>query len=116
MARELETVDGENWKAFTEAPAAVLVLGKTDCDNCLRYGSELTEFLATDREFGDVRFGKMMLDQRGLIDFKRANPWLAEVDALPFTVIYVGGERTKSFAGGGVDRLLSRLRRIGARA
>jgi hypothetical protein len=53
----------------------------------------------------------MVLDQRGLIELK-ANPWLAEVDVLPFNVIYVGGERVKTFAGGGLERLRNRLARI----
>ena len=111
MQRALEIVDGTNWRQFVAAPRAVLVLGKTDCENCARWSAELEEFLALDQEFVDVRFGKMMLDQRGLIDFKKANPWLAEVDALPFNVLYVGGERQKSFAGGGLERLRNRLRR-----
>ena len=49
-------------------------------------------------------------DEGGLVDFKRANPWLAEVDVLPFNQIWVNGERSKSFAGSGVDRLVPRLR------
>jgi len=47
-----------------------------------------------------------------LAGFKRANPWLADLDDLPSTQIHVRGERVKSFAGGGVSRLESRLRRI----
>ena len=112
MARQIEQLDRDTWKAFLEAPRAVLVLGKTDCDNCSRWSAELDEFLAGDEEFADVRFGKMMLDQRGLIEFKKANPWLAEIDVLPFNVLYADGEKRKTFAGGGLDRLLNRLRKI----
>jgi hypothetical protein len=112
MQHELETVDGGNWKEFVAAPKAVLVLGKTDCDNCASWSTELVRFLAEDTEFSDVRFGKMMLDQRGLIEFKKTNPWLAEVEVLPFNVLYTGGERRKSYAGGGIDRLVNRLRKL----
>ena len=108
----LETIDGGNWQAFIESPRAVLMLGKSDCANCARWTEELTTFLEADSEFSEVRFGKMLLDQRGLIEFKKANPWLAEVDVLPYNVIYGAGERLKSFAGGGLDRLLNRLRRL----
>ena len=59
-----------------------------------------------------VRFGKIEVDRGGLIDFKRSNPWLAELDTLPFTRIYRNGELWKEFAGGGVDRLGSRLEQL----
>jgi hypothetical protein len=34
-------------------------------------------------EPADVRFGKVLVDRRGLTNFKRANPWLGQVDELP---------------------------------
>ena len=49
-----------------------------------------------------------------LATFKRANPWLADVDVLPYTLIYRGGEKVAEFAGGGVDRLQARLDRLRA--
>jgi len=108
----LETIDGTNWKDFVAAPKAVLMLSKTDCEKCAAWTEELSAFLEEDREYAEVRFGKMVLNQPGLIDFKKANSWLADVDVLPFNVIYVSGERVKSFAGGGLDRLINRLARL----
>jgi hypothetical protein len=105
----LETIDGENWRDFVAAPAAVLLIGKTTCPACQTYGDEVEAFLAGDAAPSDVRFGKVLLDQRGLTDFKRANPWLAQVDTLPFTRIYRAGQPWKEFAGGGIDRLQRRL-------
>jgi hypothetical protein len=90
----------------------VLILAKTTCDNCARWAEELESALIDEAAFPGVRFGKIFLDQRGLISFKKANPWIAEVDVLPFNVLYVKGERVKSFAGGGIDRLRSRLQRL----
>ena len=108
----LEEITGENWRSFTESPLAVLVIGKTDCPNCATWTEELVSFLADDSEFGDVRFGKVLLDQRGLADFKKNNSWLADLDVLPFNVIYANGEKKKDFAGGGIDRLTNRLSRL----
>lgn len=108
----LETLDRESWKAFLEAPAAVLVLGKSDCENCARWSEELAAFLERDERWSQVRFGKLLLDQPGLAEFKRANPWLAEVDVLPTNLIYVKGERVRTFAGSGVERLEKRLHRV----
>ena len=112
MSQRLESIDGKNWEEFVAAPAAVLMLGKTDCGNCRVWAEELTELLADGSRWPGVRFGKMLIDTRGLIGFKKASPWLAEVDDLPFNVIYVEGERVKSWAGGGGDRLAKRLARV----
>jgi hypothetical protein len=110
----LEKVDGRNWRDFVAAPLAVLMLGKSDCGACAAWTAELEQFLAGDREWSHVRFGKMLLDEGGLVDFKRANPWLADVDVLPYNLIYVRGERLKEFPGGGIDRLVTRLRSASA--
>jgi hypothetical protein len=109
----LETVDGDNWEEFIQhSPAAVLVIGKSDCDSCARWSEDLAAHLEETDLWPQVRFGKVLVDTRGLTDFKRANLWLGDVDELPFNVIYVEGERAKSFAGGGFERLEARLRRV----
>lgn len=108
----LEIVTRENWKEFLASPVAVLMLSKTDCNACAAWTEELGAFLAGDDVPEGVRFGKLYLDKPGMIEFKKANPWIAELDVLPFNVIYVKGERAKSFAGSGIDRLRNRLRRI----
>ena len=76
----LETVDGGNWRDFVGSLVAVLVIGKSDCGACAAWSEELEQFLAADTEWQHVRFGKMLVDRGGLIDFKRANPWLADVE------------------------------------
>jgi len=113
-ADRLEAIDGANWEAFLGADWAVLMLGKSDCEHCLEYTEELHGYLDGQAAPTDVRFGKMLLDRGGLATFKRANPWLAEVDVLPYTLIYRGGEKVAEFAGGGVGRLQTRLERLRA--
>jgi hypothetical protein len=106
----LETIDGSNWREFLAAPRAVLILAKTTCAACAAWSDELSSFLgAADPRLEGVRIGKMYLDRPGLIDFKRGNPWLAEVEDLPFNLLYERGERRKSWPGGGVERLVDRL-------
>jgi hypothetical protein len=94
----------------------MLMLGKSDCEHCASYTEELTTFLAADTTYRDVRFGKILLDRGGLTSFKRANPWLAEVDVLPYSLIYRRGEKVTEFAGGGIGRLSARLARVRADA
>jgi hypothetical protein len=112
----LEVVDGANWREFVTAPVALLVVGKSDCGACATWAAELEGFLDTDAEWPHVRFGKMFVDKPGLIEFKRASPWLAEVDELPFNQLYVDGQRSKAWPGGGVERLVTRLRSVASRA
>jgi hypothetical protein len=108
----IEVLDASSWESFLASDTAVLILAKTTCENCARWAAELDAALVDEGLFPEVRFGKLYLDQRGLIAFKKANPWIAEVDDLPFNVLYAKGEKLKSFAGGGVERLSNRLRRV----
>ncbi len=106
---EITILDRENWEAFFKAPVTVLMLAKTDCQHCADWTEELKGFLATDQAYAQVRFGKMYLNTPGLGGFKKQNPWIAEVDVLPFNVIFKDGQKVKSFPGGGLDRLKARL-------
>ena len=108
----IEMLDGKNLQEFIDSKTAVLILAKTTCENCAQWSDELTAALADDEEFSTVRFGKVFLDKPGLINFKKANPWLAEVDVLPYNLIYCSGDNKKAWAGGGFDRLANRLRRF----
>jgi hypothetical protein len=111
MSDRLETLDGTTLDEFLAAPAAVLILAKTTCEHCRQWGEELDRQLGDDQWWPGVRFGKVYLDRPGLVAFKRANPWLAEVADLPTNVLYVDGQRLKTWAGGGTDRLDNRLKR-----
>ncbi len=111
MSNRLEKIESQNWEAFVGSPAAVLMLGKSDCAACAAWTAELEAFLETDVRWRHVRFGKLLLDTPGLISFKRANPWIAELHNLPTNVVYVNGQEVKRFAGSGVDRLVTRLER-----
>jgi len=112
MCNRLELLDRDTWEDFLSADAAVLILGKSDCAACAAWTSELQGFLADDQDWTNVRFGKIDLDVGGLAGFKKENAWLAEIKDLPFTLIYVDGERKKDFLGSGVSRLVNRMQRV----
>lgn len=107
----LEVVDNSNWEELCSG-TAVLMIGKSDCAACIEWTEELTTYLAGEVEFPDIRYGKITLDKPGLHQFKKANTWIAEITDLPCTVIYVNGERTKSFYGKGTERLNKRLGKL----
>ena len=105
----LEALDGESWRDLLAAPTAVLVLGRSGCAACTLWLEELEAFLAADEAWTRVRFGWLLLDQPGLVGFKRANPWVAEVCELPTNRLCVEGEVRRTWLGGGVRRLEERL-------
>ncbi len=80
----LEILTPENWQEFIADETAVLVLGKTGCPACEEWSKELEE---SSEDLGNVRVGKLIINQKGLLEFKKANTWLAEVDILPYNVI-----------------------------
>ncbi len=108
----IQTLTADNLAAFESQPNRVLILGKSTCDNCHRWEAELNQAIEADEFQPEIPVGKLNLDQRGLGDFKKGNPWLVDVKDLPFNVIYKGNEIEKSYAGGGLDRLVNRLKRL----
>jgi hypothetical protein len=109
---ELEMLDRCSWEEFLTAPLTVLMLGKNDCAACATWTEDLSAYLASGEAPENVRFGKLILDTPGLGRFKIAQPWVSEVDVLPFNAIYVDGERVKEWAGGNIDRMVNRLNRF----
>ncbi|CAG0973995.1 hypothetical protein MYXO_01459 [Myxococcaceae bacterium] len=108
----LEILDGKTWSDLVAAPKGVLVLGKSDCDACKAWSAELEGLLDDGGRWPEVRFGKLLLDHAGLVSFKRANPWVAELEVLPMNVIYREGQKVGEFAGGGGERLAARIERL----
>jgi peroxiredoxin (alkyl hydroperoxide reductase subunit C) len=74
-----------------------LVLTRRDCGYCATYLTEIEAFLRSG-ELEGIAVYKVVLDAPGARMFKRHNPWLADVDALPYTVLYHRGERVEMFA------------------
>jgi hypothetical protein len=108
----LEVVSDSSWSAFAAAPVAVLLVAESDCPACGAWTRTLREHLRQSREWEGVRFGKIELDLPTARGFRTSNAkWLELVEGIPFNVLYVNGEPRTSFAGAGLERLKSRLRR-----
>ena len=104
----MEILNQSNWKEFLSSPISVLILSKTDCESCDAWFSELESYEIPP----NIRLGKLLLDNSGLGRFKMENDWVANIDILPFNAIYVDGEVKKQWAGGGIERLQTRLNQI----
>jgi hypothetical protein len=104
----MELLGKDDWQGFIDSPIAILMLGKTNCKACEEWTVELTNYTPPT----GVRVGKILLDTPGLARFKIAQPWISEVDILPFNAIFVAGELKKQWAGSGLERLQNRLNRF----
>ncbi len=109
VAKPIREVTDQNLGEVVEAERAVLVLTKTGCGHCAAYQAEIEALLERGAMGGTV-IGKMPLNQRGVIrDFKRNNPWLADLEFLPYTLLYSKGQRVDDFAASKGSYLLERI-------
>lgn len=104
----LLTVTDQNLRELVDAPRAVLVIGKTDCGHCQDYEREILEQQG-EGELKDVEFGKLLLDAPGSPRFKKDNPWIGSLDALPYTLIFSEGELMTHFAASRVSYLSEQI-------
>ena len=104
----MEILNQSNWEKFLSSPISVLILSKTNCQSCDAWFSELETYEIPT----EIRLGKLLLDNPGLGRFKMENNWVVNIDILPFNAIYVDGEVKKQWAGGGIERLQTRLNQI----
>ena len=106
---ELELLDQKSWEEFLSAPIAVLILSKNDCQACEDWTEGLNTWFGSGPVPENVRFGKLLLDTPGIGRFKLAQPWVSEIDILPFNAIFINGERVQEWAGGNLPLLQNRL-------
>jgi hypothetical protein len=124
----LEHIDDDNFQDFLFHPHAFLFIGKEECDPCNRWTNELTAHLlegnSPDTNVGlsatpslaqlDFRWGKVTLGKGKLTNFKRVHGiWLSQVRDLPHNTLWINGDLSKEWTGGGLDRLTSRLQNLG---
>jgi len=105
-------VDDATVDRVVNARYGALVLAKDDCDNCLAYEAEIRR-LQEAGQLGELVVGKLVLTQPGSREFKRSNPWLRDVDFLPYTLLYASGEKVDEFAASKGMYLLERTADLG---
>lgn len=104
----LTAITDANIRELLSAPRAVLVIGKSDCGHCISYEREILE-LREKGELDDVAIGKLLLDAPGSPRFKKENPWVGSLKALPHTLVFVAGEHVENFAASKGTYLVERI-------
>ena len=91
------------------AERAVLILTRTDCEVCTDFVREVRQLL-TNVPCSGVAVGELVLDRRGAQRFVRANPWMADLRVLPYTLLMRRGQQVEDFATTQAAYVLSRVR------
>jgi len=108
----LEELDENTWQDFLNSPICVLLLSKSDCPSCLQLSKELTDWQTMEPVHAKIRFGKIMLDSSGMGRFKIAQPWISNIDIMPFLAIFVNGERVMEWGGRNLSYLQNQILQI----
>jgi peroxiredoxin (alkyl hydroperoxide reductase subunit C) len=95
---EIERVTDESIATVIGAEQGVLILAKNDCGHCAAFQAEIKSALARG-DLAGLTIGKLVLNEPGATNYKRANRWLAEVKDLPYTVLYHDGQIVDRFIG-----------------
>jgi hypothetical protein len=104
----LTAITDANIRELLTSPRAVLVIGKSDCGHCVSYEREILA-LQAEGALDDVAIGKLLLDAPGSPRFKKENPWLGTLKALPHTLLFVDGEHLENFAASKGTYLVERI-------
>ncbi len=104
----IREVNDQNLAEVVEAERGILILTKSTCGACAIYQAQIEERLERG-ELDGLPIGKLVLDRGGAANFKRANPWLAGVAHLPYTVLYQRGQRVDEFAASKASYLIERV-------
>ncbi len=107
----LTAITDANIRELLASSRAVLVIGKSDCGHCISYEREILA-LQQQGELGDVAIGKLLLDAPGSPRFKKENPWLGSLQALPHTLVFIDGEHVENFAASKGTYLVERIEAV----
>jgi hypothetical protein len=93
----LPRITDQSLGQFLEAEYAALILAKSTCGRCAAYEQEILK-LQHKGALEGVAMGKLVLDAPGALRFKKENPWLSCLQALPYTLLFLRRELVDHFA------------------
>lgn len=92
----------DNWKEIISLPLSVVVFSKDDCQNCKLWIDKLHDL----KDFEDITFAIINLSDKGLGKIKIENPWISQIDILPFNALFINGKLRDNWSGANEDRLI----------
>jgi len=102
---DITMLGDSNWDSFVNKKITLVIFEKSDCEQCENLSNEIIN------DTGDYNFGicKLRLDAPGSSQIKLSNPWISNIDILPFCVVFKEGQMTDSWAGSDFARIILRV-------
>ena len=95
-------ITSNNWEEITSSPLSVVIFTKNQCKDCKQWIDKLS---ASDR-LEKMIYAVINLSDKGLGKIKIENPWISQIDILPFNVLFAEGELQEHWSGANEDRLI----------
>jgi hypothetical protein len=102
-------INDVNCDAFLNAERAALIFTRNDCGSCSVYLGEVKEARKQGRLKATL-LGEVVLDDPGALGIERRNPWLSQLEFLPYALFYKEGEKVDDFAASEAGYLLERIK------
>ncbi len=102
-------INDDNYDAFLNAERAALIFTRNDCGSCSGYLGEVKE-TRKQGKLKAISLGEVVLDEPGALGTKRRNPWLFQLEFLPYALLYKEGEKVDEFAASKASYLLERVK------
>ncbi len=87
----------------------LLILSNSHCSTCSTWKKTIEEAIANGTLPESIPYGILNINQKGLIPFRRENPWVEKAVLLPYTALCIQGECVDGFIGPHLDKLLALL-------
>ena len=102
---DITMLGDSNWDSFVNKKITLVIFEKSDCEQCEKLSNEIIN------DAGDYNFDicKLRLDTPGSSQIKLSNPWISNIDILPFCVVFKEGQMTDSWAGSDFARIILRV-------
>lgn len=95
-------VTSDNWQEVISLPLSVVVFTKDDCQDCKLWIDKLHD----SKDLEEITFAIINLSEKGLGKIKIENPWISQIDILPFNVLFSNGKLHDNWSGANEDRLI----------
>lgn len=105
---EITSLSANDWSKELSSGQKLLLIGKSSCQACAEWKKDLSSWKRPD----ELIILEIKLDQSGFGNFKRENPWITEIQILPYNVIFNEGVIVERWSGKGIERLENKLHSI----
>src|ERR1051325_6408708 len=101
-------IDDRSVGMLLRAERSVLILTRSNCQQCHAYEREVSTLLQLDMLRG-VLVGRLVVDRGGVTRFRQTHPWAGTLQVLPYPLLNRRGVRVEEFAAARASYLFRRI-------